>query len=73
MSLWLQASAMMVGGSLDFFPGVSAVRYLEGCQLYVVGSTIYLLLALFAAHEVCQLSIGADSGLWGSPSQISGY
>ena len=48
----LQASAMFVRGSLDFYPGVSAARYLEGCQLYVVGSTIYLLLALFAAHEV---------------------
>ena len=43
---------MFVRGSLDFYPGVSAARYLEGCQLYVVGSTIYLLLALFAAHEV---------------------
>jgi len=53
-ALFVLASAMMVGGSLDFFPGVSAVRYLEGCQLYVVGSTIYLLLALFAAHEVLE-------------------
>ena len=51
-ALFVLASAMFVRGSLDFFPGVSAARYLEGCQLYVIGSTIYLLLALFAAHEV---------------------
>ena len=40
-ALFVLASAMFVRGSLDFFPGVSAARYLEGCQLYVVGSTIY--------------------------------
>ena len=54
-ALFVLASAMFVRGSLDFFPGVNAARYLEGCQLYVVGSTIYLLLALFAAHEVLLL------------------
>ena len=56
----LQASAMFVRGSLDFYPGVSAARYLEGCQLYVVGSTIYLLLALFAAHEVLYMQFYRD-------------
>ena len=33
-ALFVLASAMFVRGSLDFFPGVSAARYLEGCQLY---------------------------------------
>lgn len=56
-ALFVLASAMFVRGSLDFFPGVSAARYLEGCQLYVVGSTIYLLLALFAAHEVLHATL----------------
>ena len=46
---------MFVRGSLDFYPGVSPALYLEGCQLFMVGSTIYLLLALFAAHEVNHL------------------
>ena len=45
---------MFVRGSFDFYPGVSAARYLEGCQLFMTGSTIYLLLALFAAHEVLE-------------------
>jgi len=68
-ALFVLASAMFVRGSLDFFPGVSAARYLEGCQLYMVGSTIYLLLALFAAHEVLHATLCVRSiGLWAVPA-----
>lgn len=53
-ALFVAASAMFVRGSLDFYPDVSMTRYLEGCQLFTVGSVIYLLLAIFAAYEALE-------------------
>ena len=49
--LFVIASVMFVRGSFDFLPGTSPQDYLDGCTLFIIGSMVYLALALFEAYE----------------------
>ena len=50
--LFLLASLIFLKGSFDFFPGTPFPQYVEGCQYFIVGSVIYLGLAVFATYEI---------------------
>ena len=50
--LFVLGSLIFVVGSLDFFPDVPFPRYVEGCELFIIGSAIYLALSLFAVYEI---------------------
>eukprot|EP00310_Coccolithus_braarudii_P011795 CAMPEP_0183366292 /NCGR_PEP_ID=MMETSP0164_2-20130417/88088_1 /TAXON_ID=221442 /ORGANISM="Coccolithus pelagicus ssp braarudi, Strain PLY182g" /LENGTH=80 /DNA_ID=CAMNT_0025541995 /DNA_START=69 /DNA_END=308 /DNA_ORIENTATION=+ len=50
--LFVVASIIFVVGSFDFFPSASFDQYVEGCQLFIIGSIIYLGLACFATYEI---------------------
>ena len=41
-------------GSFDFFPGVPFAQRIEGCELFIVGSVIFLGLSLFNAFEIAE-------------------
>jgi len=49
---FLIASLMFVYASFDFYPGVPFTKYVEGCQIFVIGSIIYLALAVFGLYEI---------------------
>mmetsp|Transcript_34080 Transcript_34080/g.69692 ORF Transcript_34080/g.69692 Transcript_34080/m.69692 type:complete len:393 (-) Transcript_34080:160-1338(-) len=51
-ALFLAGSLLFVAGSFDFFPGTPLPLYVEGCELYIVGSAIFLGLALYSAFEI---------------------
>ena len=42
--LYLVASVIFLIGSYDFYPGVPFVKYVEGCELFIIGSAIFLAL-----------------------------
>lgn len=48
------ASVIFIVGSFDFFPGTPFAQYVEGCELFIIGSAIYLALSLFAIYECVQ-------------------
>ena len=50
--LFVVASAMFIRGSFGFFPGASVAEYIEGCELYEIGSVVYLALSVFALWEI---------------------
>ena len=50
--LFVVASAMFIRGSFGFFPGASVAKYIEGCELYEIGSVVYLALSVFALWEI---------------------
>ena len=52
--LFVLASAAFIRGSYDFFPGMPFERYVEGCDLFVGGSSVYLALSCFAAFEIIE-------------------
>ena len=64
--LFLVASVIFLIGSFDFYPGTPFVQYVQGCQLFIVGSMIYLVLAVFAAFEIV-----SDSRLASRPPDTS--
>ena len=53
-ALFLLASIMFVVGSFSFFPGVPEKTYVEGCELFVVGSAMYVGLAVFTSYEILE-------------------
>ena len=50
--LYVVAALIFVIGSYDFYPGVPFVKYVEGCELFIIGSAIFLGLALFNGFEI---------------------
>ena len=52
--LFVFASLIFVYGSFEFYPTVAFPQYVQGCQLFIVGSLIYLGLAIFAAYEIIE-------------------
>ena len=48
------ASVVFIFGSVAFFPGVPIDKYIEGCELYIGGSAVYLGLAVFATYEILE-------------------
>ena len=51
-ALFVVASATFIRGSFGFFPGASVAEYIEGCELYEIGSVVYLALSVFALWEI---------------------
>ncbi|KAL1522320.1 hypothetical protein AB1Y20_017312 [Prymnesium parvum] len=49
--LFVCSSAIFVEGSRDFFPDSPFPQYVEGCELFIVGSALNVALALFRAYE----------------------
>ena len=52
--LFVVAAAIFVWGSFDFYPNRSYADYLEGCELFILGSLMQLGLALFATYEIVE-------------------
>ena len=53
-AFFLLASLMFVYASFDFYPGVPFAKYVEGCEIFIVGSIVYLALALFGIFEIVE-------------------
>lgn len=51
-ALYFVASILFVVGSFDFFPGTSLANYVTGCELFIIGSAIFLALALVSAFQI---------------------
>ena len=51
-ALFVLSSAIFVEGSLDFYPGVPFPKYIEGCELFIIGSILNVGLAAFAGYEI---------------------
>lgn len=60
--IFVLGSLMFVVGSYDFYPGTPFPKYVEGCELFIVGSLLFLGLSLFAAFEIF-----SDAKLTGKP------
>jgi len=52
--LFVVAAAIFVRGSFDFYPSATYSVYLEGCELFILGSLLQLVLALFATYEIVE-------------------
>lgn len=61
-ALFVVSSIIFLIGSNDFFPDTPFQKYIEGCELFIVGSALNALLALFGVYEIV-----ADSKLNGRP------
>ena len=64
--LFLTASVIFLIGSFYFYPGVPFEQYVLGCQLFIIGSMIFLILALFASYEIV-----TDARLSAKPPEAS--
>jgi len=53
-ALFVIASIVFIKGSLDFFPDVPIQKYVEGCEFFIGGSAVYLILAVFATYEILE-------------------
>ena len=51
-ALFVVASGIFIRGSFDFYPSATYAVYLEGCELFILGSLMQLGLALFATYEI---------------------
>lgn len=50
--LYVVSSAIFIDGSRDFFPGTPFSQYVHGCKLFVIGSALNVLLAIFSTYEI---------------------
>lgn len=53
-ALFVVAAAIFVRGSFDFYPSATYSVYLEGCELFILGSLMQLGLAFFTTYEICE-------------------
>ena len=64
-ALFVVASALFIWGSYGFIPGSSIEEYIDGCELFIVGSVLLFGLALFGLYEIFE-----DAKLAGDTPQI---
>jgi len=50
--LFVVSSLIFVRGSADFFPGTPLAQYIEGCELFIIGSVLNVGLSIFAVFEI---------------------
>ena len=67
-ALFVVAGLVFVVASFGFFPGASEAEYVRGCELYVLGSVMYVGLATWATYEILEDS--RLSGQTPSPSML---
>ena len=65
-ALFVVGAAVFLIGSYDFYPGLPFTRYVEGCELFIIGSAIFVGLSLFAAFEIFE-----DAKLAGEPPDVA--